>query len=272
MRSRLMSIGALLGLAAVLAVTIASAQHRAEEPAGMIAASRALAVFNPVDGRVRVLSTRPDGARVVKGQVVCELDPAELQDRIASQEVAIQSLRAGVQGTRLAREAAVMDLNEYKEERYVQEMTAVDAEIVLAKSRLVSGQDNADWNRRMFQKGYVSAYERRAADLALEQAKIALDSARGKGQELSQHTRNKTIRRLMAAVETAREREMGKQAALLHEEAVLKRLHEQIGRCKVAAPVAGRVQYDTPIGSGAVIQDGQVLFRIVPDAAPAAVK
>ena len=58
----------------------------------------------------------------------------------------------------------------------------------------------------------------------------------------------------MGAIETARERELGKQATLQREESTLKKLHDQIGGCKVAAPVAGRVRYDAPIGTGAVVQ------------------
>jgi multidrug resistance efflux pump len=264
-----MHIGALVGLAALLTVTIASAQHRAEEPAGTVPGGAGLAVFNPVEGRIRVISSRPDGARVEKGEVVCELDPADLQDRIASQEVAVQGLQAGVKGRRLARQAAEMDLGEYKKDGFVQELVAVDVETTLAKSGLVSAQDKQEWATRMYEKGYASKAEKVAQDLALQKAKFALELAQAKRQELSRHTKEKTIRERMAAVEAARERELGKQAALLREEAVLKRLHEQIGRCKVAAPVAGRVRYDAPIGPGAVVRDGQLLFRIVPDAAPA---
>ena len=78
-------------------------------------------------------------------------------------------------------------------------------------------------------------------------------------------TREKTTRALTGAIETARECELGKQATLRREESALKKLHDQIGGCKVAAPVAGRVRYDVPIGAGAVVRDGQVLFRIIPD-------
>lgn len=269
MSARLMHIGVLVGLAALLTVTIASAQHRAEEPAGAVAEGRGLAVFNPVEGRIRVLSNRPDGTRVEKAEVVCELDPAELKDRIASQEVAVRGLRAGVQGTRLGHEAAVMDLNEYKEGRFVQQVQAVEAEIKLAETGLVSGEDKLEWTTRMFQKGYASKAELVAVQLAFEKAKFALELTHTKKQELSQHIRNRTTRELMAAVETARERELGKQAALMREEAALKRLHEQINHCKVTAPIAGRVRYDAAIGPGAVTYDGQILFRIVPDAPPA---
>jgi multidrug resistance efflux pump len=263
-----MRIAALLGLAAFLTVTIASAQQRAaDEPAATGPASQGIAVFNPVDGRIRVLSSRPDGSRVEKGEVVCELDPADLQDRIASQETAVQGGRAGVQGARLAREVAVMDLNEYKEGRFVQELAAVEGEIKLAESNLMRAEDNLEWVRRMFDKGYASMAEKVANELAFKKTQFALEQAQVRKRELVNHTKDKTIRGLMGAVERARERELGKQAALQLAESTLKKLHDQVGGCKVAAPIGGRVRYDAPIGTGAVVQDGQVLFRIVPDGA-----
>ena len=110
-----------------MTVTIAAAQQRpADGPAGAGTGPeiRGIAVFNPVEGRIRVLSNRPEGAHVEKGEVVCELDPADLQDRLASQELAVQGVRAGVHGARIASEVAVMELIEYKEGRFVQDLTS----------------------------------------------------------------------------------------------------------------------------------------------------
>ena len=261
-----------MGLAALLTFSIAAAQQRAADgPAGAGTGpeSRGIAVFNPVEGRIRVLSSRPEGAHVEKGEVVCELDPADLQDRLASQELAVQGVRAGVQGARLAREVAAMELNEYKEGRFVQDLRTVEGEIKLAESNLMRVEDDLEWGRRMFNKGYSSMAEKVAKELAFKKAEFALEQAQGKKLELLNHTKNKTTRALMGAIETAREGELGKQATLRREESALKKLHDQIGGCKVAAPAAGRVRYDAPIGPGAVVRDGQVLFRIVPDGAPA---
>ncbi len=269
MRSRSMHIGMMMGLAALLTVAIAAAQQPADAPAGAAPEGRGIPVFNPVDGRIRVLSSRPEGSRVEKGDVVCELDPAELRDRLAGQEVAVQGLRAGVQGARLAREAAVLELNEYKDGAYVLKLAGVETEIKQAESSLVSSQDKLEWARRMFEKGYVSKAELVAQELAFRKAQYALELAQTNKDVLARHTRDKRTHALMAAIETARERELGKQAALMRGESGLKRLQDQIARCKVAAPRAGRVRYEAPIGPGAVVRDGQVLFRIVPDAAPA---
>ncbi len=268
MSSRLMRIGALAGIAAFVTVTIASAQHRsAAGPGG--SEDRGVAVFNPVEGRIRVLSSRTEGARVEKGDIVCELDPAELKHRLAVEETEVHAARAGAQGARLAREAAAMELNEYKEDRFALELTAADGAIKLAEMNLMRAEDSLDWGRRMFAKGYASMAEKVTKELDFKKVQFALEQAQANKLVLVKRTRERMNRTLTAAVETARELELRKQAALQRAESTLDKLHDQIGGCKIAAPVAGRVRYDAPIGTGAVVQDGQVLFRIVPDGGPA---
>ena len=193
MSSRLMRIGALIGIAAFLTVTIASAQHRAADgPAG--SEDRGVAVFNPVEGRITVLSSRPDGSRVEKGEVVCELDPADLNDRIASQETEVHSVRAGAQGARLAREAAAMELNEYKDGRYAQELTTVEGEIKLAETNLVKAEDDLEWGRRMFAKGYMSMAEKLARELAFKKDQFALEQVQARKVVLVKRSRERTNR------------------------------------------------------------------------------
>ncbi len=273
MSSRLTSIGAMVGVGLLLAVTIASAQQRAAggpDRAAAAADARGVAVFNPVDGRIRVLACRTDGDLVARGEVVCELDPAGLKERIASQEAEVHAIQSGAQGARLAREAAAMELSEYKDGGFARELTEAEGAVKVAEADLISAEDTLEWARRMYQKGYVSVAENAGKELAFKRSQFTLEAAQARRQELVKHTRDRTIRMLMAAVETRRERELSKQAALLRAEAELKRLHEQVDACKVAAPAGGRVRHEAPIGPGAVVRDGQVLFRIVADDAPAA--
>ena len=105
---------------------------------------------------------------------------------------------------------------------------------------------------------------------ALKEARFALEQAQSKRKVLIDYTKNKTIKALLGAVETARARELAKQAVLERERSAFRRLRDQIGRCKVTAPIGGLVRYAAPIAAGAVIRDGQVLFRIEPDGEPAA--
>jgi hypothetical protein len=112
--------------------------------------------------------------------VVCELDPADLQDRLASQEIAVRGAQADVQGTRLAREVAVMELNDYKQGVFVKDLAASESEIKMAEANLARAEDVVEWTRRMFDKGYVSLAQKVSEELTLKQAVFAVELAQSK--------------------------------------------------------------------------------------------
>jgi multidrug resistance efflux pump len=267
MSSRLIRVGLLAILGITLAGVIAWAQDRKPtESAG----PRTTPVFNPVEGRMVVSSARPDGSRVEAGDVVCEFDPAELRERLASQGLVVQGAQAEVHATRIAREVAVMALHEFKEGAYAQQLATTDGQIKLAESKLSRALDRADWAHRMFLKGYASLAEKVSEDLALKQARFALEATQSQKKVLIDHSRERETKALTGAIESARARELAAQAALAREQSSQKKLADQLLRCQVKAPAAGKVEYAAPFGAGAVVHDGQLLFRIVTDAAAGA--
>jgi multidrug efflux pump subunit AcrA (membrane-fusion protein) len=244
----------------ILAVAIASAQERQK---ALPAEAQGMDVFNPVEGRIVVLSARPAGARLEKGELICELDPSELRDRAASEELTLSATQAEVQAASLAREVAVMALNQYKDGLFIYELGTATSEIKLAESELASAEDSVDWSTRMFEKGYMSMAAKVAEELGLQKARSALEYAQLKRKVQIDYAKNKKIKELLGAVETARARELRTQAELERKRSAVKRLESQIRRSKVAAPVAGRLRYSSPVGPGAVLRDGQLLCRIV---------
>jgi len=264
MSSKLIRLGLLAVLGVVLAGAIAAAQDRKPiEPVG----AGGVAVFNPVEGRIVVVSARADGSRVEIGDVVCELDPADLRDRLASQVLVVSGAQAEVNGTRIAREVAVMALLEFKDGGFVQQFATALGQAKLADSKLSRAEDQLEWSSRMFQKGYVSLAERNGDMLALQQARFGVEEAQSQKKVLVDHSKERTIKALTGAIESARARELAAQAVLERERTLQKKLGDQIGRCKVTAPVAGRVDYSAPFGAGAVVHDGQLILRVVTDAA-----
>jgi HlyD family secretion protein len=257
-----------MGFAVIVATIGATAFVLAQGQPAEVVRPKGIVVFNPVEGRMVVVTSKPDGARVEKGDIVCELDSAELQDRLANQEIVIRAALAEVQSQRLAREVAVMTETEYKEVAFRQQLATIQSEVKLAETKLIRAEDSVDWARRMFQKGYVSLQEKTAGELALMQARFGLEQAQGNKNALVDHSKEKAIKALLSALESARARELGARAALDREQSLQKRLVAQIARCKVVAPVAGRIEFAAPIGAGAVVRDGDLLFRIVPDFFP----
>ena len=200
-----------------------------------------------------------------KGDVVCELDPSELRDRLTSQDLTVLGAQADSNGTRIAREVAVMAWAEYKEGAFKLEFATIEGQIKLTEAKLALAEDRVDWTRRMFEKGYVSMAEKISNELELKQARFGLEEAHSKKKVLVDYSRERTIKALTGAIESARARELAAQARLQRERSAQRTLNDQIGRCKIAAPVAGRIEYAMPMGPGAVVHDGQLLFRVVAD-------
>lgn len=260
MSSKFVRLLLVSGLATVLAGAIAGAQDRNEnEPTGR----EVVDVFNPVEGRTLVITSVADGTRVEKGTIICELDPSELRDRLATEEIAVRGAEADVQATRIAREVAVMAISEYKNGIFVQQFAATEREIKLAETKLSRAEDQLDWCRRMFEKGYVSMAEKVSNELALKETRFAVEKAQSQKQVLLEYSKAKTIKALTGAIEAARARELVKLAGLECGCLAQRRLADQIGRCKVSAPATGRITYAAPIGAGAVVRDGQLLGRVV---------
>jgi hypothetical protein len=263
MSSTFARVGLLGGLAVVFSGLIAGAQDRAGvEPGGQ----KVLIVFNSVEGRTTVITSVPDGTRLEKGEMVCELDPSPLRDRLAVQEIVVQGVDSDVQAARIAREVAVMELNEYKSGLFIQELARTEGEIKLAEAKLAGAEDHIAWSERMYAKGYYTSKAELTADqLALKHARFAVEVGQSKKQVLIDHAKPRKLKELLGAVEAARACELVKQAAAERERLALKRIREQIGCCKVMAPGKGRIQYTAPIGPGAVVHDGQLICHVIAD-------
>jgi multidrug resistance efflux pump len=219
-----------------------------------------------------VVFALPKGARVKKGELVCELDATSLKERLANQLLIMAGTEAGMQGARLAREAAEAALTEFSEGAYKQELETVLGAIALAESERKRVEDRVVWSDRMFDKGYVSKAENIADKLSLQQKVFAFEQALTKKDVLEKYTRDRTSKELQSEVEKRKAIELAAQAAHERERTTRERLTRQISQCKILAPVAGRLRSREPIEAGATVHEGQLLFRIVPDRDGEAVK
>src|SRR5262249_7774856 len=90
----------------VLLLTAGAWGQQAPQEPGTAVRRNGVAVFAAVEGRTAVVFVPPRGARVKKGDLVCELDPTGVKERLANQELILAGSAAGLRGARLAREAA----------------------------------------------------------------------------------------------------------------------------------------------------------------------
>jgi HlyD family secretion protein len=261
MSSNVIRLWLVVGLAILLSGAIVLAQDRATvQPATQVHVD----VFNPIQGRMVIITSRPDGSLVDRGDIVCEIDPRALKDRLATQEIVVRAAEFDFESATMAREATGMRIVEYVEGQLKNELATIWGETKVAEANLARAEDQLDWARRMFDKGYVSVAEKVTNELLLKEARFGLEVSQSKRKVLLDFTKERTLKELRSESAAAMSRELAKQAALERGRSAQKSLTDQIGRCKIAAPTGGRVEYAAPIGAGAVVHDGQLLFRVVP--------
>jgi HlyD family secretion protein len=248
------------GLAIVLAGVIAWGQDR--QTTGQ-AGRDSTDVFNVIEGRTVVITSVPEGSRVKKGDIVCELDSSELRDRLSMQEIVVRAAEFDWRGATLAREAAGMKIVEYVEGNFKNNLATTSGEIKSAEARLSMAEDQLDWSRRMFEKGYISNAEKVKDELLLKEARLGIEATQYRRKVLLDYTKNRALTELKSEADRAMSLELAKEAGLLRERSVQKRLKDQIDRCKVTASSTGRITFAAPIGPGAVVHDGQLFGRIV---------
>ena len=98
-------------------------------------------VYSNVAGQTTILKVVADGSTVKKGDVVCELDSAALQDQLINQKITIESAKAIYQNARLTREVAEIAVVEYEEGIYKQDLADLDGDIKLAEMEMSLADD-----------------------------------------------------------------------------------------------------------------------------------
>lgn len=218
-----------------------------------------------IAGRASFLALKPNFAIVVKGETVCELDPAALEDQLGNQEIGISRAQAALENAKLTREVAELAVTEYLEGTFKQQVGALSGEIALAQTSSKRADERLEWTQRMIDKGYLINVSLPAARLNAQTAKYALEQAQTKKVVLEKYTKEKTTKVLKSQVEKGRADEQARDDALRLEQAKAEKLRRQIESCKIVAPVSGRVVYAREFVSGDVVVEGQAIFKMIPD-------
>ena len=240
---------------------------------GALESSKNQDVLCQVEGSTTIIMILPEGTKVKKGDLVCELDSASLNDSLTNQKIATQGAEASFQNAKLTREVAEIAVKEYEEGIFLQDKATCEGEIKLAQSDLARSSDRVDWAVRMYEKGYVSKAAKVSEELNFQKANFALEQAQSKLHVLLDYTKGKTIKELRSEVEKARSDELAKEQTFQLEKTKEAKLVKQITNCKLFAPGDGIVVYandtlrssfnDAPqIEEGAAVRERQKIFSL----------
>jgi HlyD family secretion protein len=230
-------------------------------------------VLCEVEGSTTIITIKPEGTRVQKGDVVCELDSATLKDNLKNQQITTKQAEASYQQAQLTRQVAEVAVKEYEEGTYKQNLETILGNIAMAKAELKRAEDRYEWTCKMVDKKYASEAQRTSDKFNLEKTKFTLEQAETSHAVLDKYTRDKTTKELRAEVEKARSDELAKQATLSLERDKENKLVKQIEHCILKAPGDGLVVYandpgrfggsqQVQIEEGATVRERQKIFSL----------
>lgn len=251
-------------------------------------------VRNELEGISRIISIVPEGSTVKQGDLLVELDSADLRDRVGVQEVTLQNSQfvfvqakeavaiqrslaeSNIKDAELKVEFAMSDLEKYKEGDYPQQTNVVSAKIKIAGEELARAKDRLNWTQSLKEKGYATKSELEADQLAVQRKEIELGQASEDLRLLDKYDFPKRLRLLQSNVEqAAKELERlkarvasqmaqadadldSRQKTLTLQQERLDQLKQQIELTKIYAPDDGLVIYASSLnpGNSILIEEG----------------
>jgi len=162
---------------------------------GTLKAVREVTVRSELEGVARILSIVPEGTNVHKGDLLVELDSADLRERVSAQEVTFQNaqfafvqakenlaiqkstVESNIKDAELKLEFARSDLSKYIEGDWPQTEKETKAKITIAEEELTRAKDRYNWTKQLQTKGYATKSELDADDLAVKRKEIELSQA-----------------------------------------------------------------------------------------------
>jgi multidrug resistance efflux pump len=263
----MMRLNVLLGilLAALLAAALLYSQHRGGPVivSGFLEADE-IRLGSRVGGRVRSVHVQ-EGSLVQPGAVLIELEPFDLQERLAQAEAEVnqqsaryEQLQAGYRAEEQEQAAARLkqmqaDLERLRNGPRPQEIEAAQAEVALAEAELTLAEENLARIRKLRQEQSATQEQLDRAMMELKASQARLVARQKQLNLLQEGTRAEELAAAQARVEEAaaarnllasgyrREEIAQAYAALRAAESARDAIQRQLAELKIIAPTAAVV-------------------------------
>jgi HlyD family secretion protein len=236
-------------------------------------------VTNSVEGTTTIIDIVPEGTKVKKGDVVCELDASAIDEKLRQQSITLttaesamttaeENLRiqenqnaSDIAAAELANELARLDEEKYRKGEYVQLQKAASGKVEIAREAEVQALEAHTYAKRQVTKGTQQQNVADAARIKHDQAQFDFEAAQMELKVLEEFTKIRTEAELTAkALEALRnltrvkisadakkaqcEKELtAKKLSLAVEKEKYERYSKQKEACTLKAPQDGEVVY-----------------------------
>jgi multidrug efflux pump subunit AcrA (membrane-fusion protein) len=252
---------------------------------GELQAVKNIDIQSPVEGQNVILDIATEGDYVHKGDVVCKIDSTDIERKIETATLDLQTAESNLAAAREGKEIqestnvanleaanvdltlARLDLEEYLKGTYPSDLQTAQTNVEMAQIAMKNKEDILDQTRSLFSKGFVTAADVKNDELALLTSKNDLAEKTTAREVLEKYTHEKEMtdkkntvaqaERKLARVKRENASNMAQKVSDLQSKSqtlVLRKqqfdhLQEQLAACTIKAPGDGMVVYSSS-GSG----------------------
>ncbi len=256
LRMFLIVLGAILLIA--LVVYLVSTPHGKEIPLVGVVDGNQVIVSPQISGRMIRLFV-DEGSEVKQGQLIAELDPAELQAQLDSQEANIRSLEAKVAQ---ARRTLVWTDDQTGAALHQAEANVTAMRAQLEAARATAWRDEVNYKRAqaLFESGVLAAQDRDAA-------KAAFDASEANVKSLEEQVKAQAAALAMAnanrkQLDVLKSELASTQSQLQQARAIKAQVETQLGYTKIYAPLSGVVSVRVAKQGEVVAQSGPIVVIV----------
>lgn len=246
-----------------------------EKSSGDRRPTNAVAIVSDVESDTEIVTLAPEGSKVRKGDLVCQLDSSALEEKLAKLSRTTSRAKSAFQEAKRKREAAEIALNEYKTVIYKTSLQELESEIRLADAEREHAEKRLEWSDKVWAQGYISKAQNADDKIALQRKVFAYEQAQSEKNILEKYTYTKTVKSLKSELEQAQSEEKARELLWKRAEDQRAKLENQIKHCRIVSPVSGILEYArwpvpgtrgqfTTVEKGATVRWAQLLFWILP--------
>lgn len=273
---------------------------------GELQAVNNIDILCQVEGQTTIQTLVKEGSWVKKGDVLITLDSSEIRQRIEDTTLELQKAEADLISAREMKEIqestnaanleaaevalalAQLDLKQYVEGSYPQQLANAQTELEMARINLKNQEEKLSQTRSLFAKGFVTATAVKEDELAVTTARNAVVQAETALKVLTEYTHQMELASKQSAVSQAEQKlartkrenasalaqkvadVQAKEQALAVLKRRMERYQEQLEACTIRAPADGLVVYATSgdrnaqvqIQEGATVRERQALLKL----------
>lgn len=240
-------------------------------------------IRSQVDGNQSLIYLIAEGSQVQPGDLLFELDPAVLQEKIAEHKIRVATADASyiqareehgvtentglsnIERNRIGVKLAQLDLEKYLEGEYPQQIQQAQNAIILSQEELQRSQDKLIWSEKLANEGFVTRSELVSDSLEVKRREINLKVAQTEMTVFKKYSHIRKLEGLKSELYQSQQSliraEKDARADLIRSSANLSRreseclreknrlnyFKEQLENCKIYSPAAGMVIYASSV-------------------------